>query len=102
MTGPSELDGLRVNHGALDHAAEQMKATVDRIDNRLNQLEGELAPLASQWSGHQRNAYYEAKHQWDWAIQEMKHLLDRSHATVYDSNDQYRAVDLRGAGRFGG
>ena len=100
MTGPSELDGLRVNHAALDTAASEMHRTVGRIDARLNQLEGELAPLRSQWSGHAKESYDVAKAQWDWAIREMRDLLDKSHATVYQSNDEYRAVDQRGANRF--
>ena len=36
----------------------------------------------------------------DWAIQEMKDLLDDTSATVYQSNAEYRAADMRGARSF--
>lgn len=94
------LDGLRVNHGALNLAAENMHATVTAMDNRLNQLEADLTPLVTSWSGDQQEAYRVAKAAWDWAMQEMKDLLDQSKQSVYTSNDEYMAADKRGAARF--
>ncbi len=94
------LDGIRVQHGALDTAAQDMYKTVQDIDNRMNQLESDLEPLRSSWAGGQQQAYTEAKAKWDWAIQEMRDLLDESHKTVFQSNEEYRQADLRGANRF--
>lgn len=94
------LDGLRVQHAGLDQAAEDMYATVKRMDERLNRLERELAPLRSDWSGSQQQAYDVAKRQWDDAMQEMRDLLDESRRTVYESNQEYRNADMRGAARF--
>ncbi len=94
------LDGIRVTHGALDQAAQDMYATVGKIDERMNQLESELEPLRSQWSGQAQTAYAQAKAKWDFAIQEMKDLLDESHKTVYQSNAEYAAADQRGAAMF--
>ncbi len=94
------LDGIRVQHGALDQAAADMFQTVKDIDDRMNRLESELEPLRSQWAGSQQEAYRAAKAKWDWAIQEMRDLLDESHRTVYQSNEEYRAADQRGAARF--
>lgn len=98
MTG--NLDGLRVQHGALDNAAADMYETVKKMDERLNRLETELEPLRSQWSGQQQESYRVAKAAWDWAMQEMRDLLDESHKTVYQSNAEYMAADMRGANRF--
>lgn len=94
------LDGLRVQHGALDQAATDMHQTVKDIDDRMNRLEAELEPLRSEWAGHAQVAYIHAKAQWDRAIKEMRDLLDESHRTVYHSNAEYQAVDRRGAARF--
>ncbi len=94
------LDGIRVQHGALDQAAADMYQTVKDIDDRMNRLESELEPLRSRWMGNQQTAYTVAKAKWDWAIQEMRDLLDESHRTVYQSNEEYRAADQRGAVRF--
>lgn len=96
----SNLDGIRVQHAALDQAAADMYQTVKDIDARMDRLERELAPLRSDWTGHAQQTYVAAKAKWDWAIQEMRDLLDESHRTVYQSNDDYRAADRRGAGAF--
>lgn len=94
------LDGIRVQHAALDQAAADMYQTVKDIDDRMNRLESELEPLRSDWAGSAQQAYTVAKAKWDWAIQEMRDLLDESHRTVYQSNADYAAADSRGAARF--
>lgn len=94
------LDGLRVNHGELDAAAAQMYDTVKKMDNSLNDLENDIAGKVATWSGAQQEAYRTSKAAWDWAMQEMRDLLDESHKTVYQSNADYMSADKRGADRF--
>lgn len=95
------LDGLRVNHGGLDQAAQDLHATVRRIDDRMDRLEGELAPLRSDWSGRAQEAYVEAKAAWDGALSAMRDLLDETSRAVHQANADYRAADQRGAHGFG-
>lgn len=94
------LDGIRVNHAALDQAAQDMHRAVKEIDDRMDLLESELQPLRNDWSGSAQATYTQAKAAWDAAINEMKDLLDRSSRTVYESNAQYAATDKRGADYF--
>lgn len=94
------LDGLRVNHSELEAAAQNMYSTVQKMEETLNNLENDIAPKVATWSGDQQDAYRTSKAAWDYAINELKDLLDQSHQTVYQSNDEYRAADKRGAGRF--
>ena len=94
------LDGLRVNHAGLDTAAEDLSTAVKAIDDRLNRLEGELAPLRSDWTGNAQNAYEVAKAKWDGAMQDMKSLLADTSNTVHQSNAEYKAADQRGAASF--
>ena len=94
------IDGLRVNHAGLDLAAEDLRGAVKKIDDRMNRLESELAPLRSDWSGQAQQAYLTAKAKWDTALQEMRNLLDDTSRTVQHSNAEYRAADLRGAQSF--
>ena len=96
----TNLDGLRVQHGALDQAAADMFQTVKDIDDRMNRLEGDLAPLQSDWSGNAQAAYNTAKTKWDTAIAEMMQLLNDTGRTVGDSNVEYHAADMRGANSF--
>ena len=94
------LDGLRVNHAGLDTAAQDLRATVRQIDDRMNRLESELAPLRSDWTGRAQASYTEARARWDKAIQEMRDLLDQTSSSVHRSNADYRAADQRGAAAF--
>ena len=96
------LDGIRVNHAALDQAAADMQQAVKDIDDRLNRLEAELQPLRNDWAGNAQQSYVIAKGKWDTAIQEMKDLLKETHVSVTNSNSEYKAADARGAAQFGG
>jgi WXG100 family type VII secretion target len=95
-----DLDGLRVEHAALDGAAADMHAIVGQMDERLDRLQADLAPLRAQWAGAQQEAYHHAKAQWDGAIHRIRDLLDESHRAVSASNADYAAADNRGAARF--
>lgn len=94
------LDGLRVNHAGLDTVADDLAQAVARIDERLDRLESELAPLRSDWTGDAQQSYLRAKATWDRAMQEMKGLLHETSTTVVQSNADYRAADRRGAAAF--
>lgn len=94
------MGALRVNHAGLDTAAQDLSRAVQQIDDRLNRLESELAPLRSDWTGNAQLAYQAAKAKWDAAMQEMKALLADTSATVTQSNQEYMAADQRGAASF--
>jgi 6 kDa early secretory antigenic target len=94
------FDGLRVDHAGLETAADDLRRTVSDIDERLNRLEQELAPLRSNWSGNAQQAYLGAKARWDRAMGEMRDLLDETGRTVLQSNAEYHAADQRGAASF--
>ena len=96
------LDGLRVNHAGLDTAAQDLYTAVKEIDDRMNRLENELAPLRSDWTGNAQASYHAAKARWDAAISEMRNLLDQTSQTVHQSNADYKAADQRGAAAFDG
>jgi len=93
---------LRVNHGGLDAASQDLAAAVKAIDDRLDRLESELAPLRGDWSGQAQQAYTVAKAQWDHAMADMRVILAQTSANVAQSNADYLDADRRGAGSFGG
>ena len=94
------MDGIRVNHAGLAQGADDLYRTVKQIDDRLNRLESELAPLRSVWTGNAQQPYTTAKAKWDNAILEMRNLLDETGRTVQQSNVDYKAADARGAAAF--
>lgn len=97
-----DMNGLRIVHPGLDQAAADLLAGVRQIDERLDRLEAELAPLRHDWSGDAQVAYVTAKATWDRALAEMRDLLADSGRAVEVANADYRAADQRGAQRFGG
>ncbi|WP_205472654.1 WXG100 family type VII secretion target [Nocardioides sp. SYSU D00038] len=100
MTDFNALDGILVQHAGLDQAGADLHQMVKDIDDRMNRLESELQPLRHEWHGEAQNAYTAAKAKWDWAILQMRNLLDETGQTVYQSNSEYRAADVRGANQF--
>jgi 6 kDa early secretory antigenic target len=100
MTFDGKLDGLRVDHAALDNAAVGVKRVVDKIDRVLDDLIGDLTPLVNQWDGETKQAFAEMKQTWDFAMTEMKDLLDKAGQGVHQSNAEFRAVDLKNAANF--
>ncbi len=94
------FDGIKVEHGKLDTGSADVIAAAKDIEARLNTLEDELKPLASDWTGAAKEAYREAKETWDKAITDMIILLNQAGQNVDSSNQEYKAADARGAGRF--
>ena len=94
------FDGIKVEHGKLDTGSADVIAAAKDIEARLNTLEDELKPLASDWTGVAKEAYHEAKTTWDKAITDMITLLDQAGRNVETSNNEYKSADSRGAGRF--
>ena len=94
------FDGIKVEHGKLDQGSADVMAAAKDIQTRLDTLEDELKPLASDWTGAAKEAYREAKATWDKAIADMIVLLEQASANVDTSNQEYKAADARGAGRF--
>ena len=94
------FNGLLVTHTALEQAQEDIRQAVQAIDDRLNRLETELAPLRSEWSGQARDAYATSKAKWDNAILEMRALLNDTGATVGTSNAEYFKTDNAAAAGF--
>ena len=100
MSGNLEADLLLVDHGQLSTAIDQMYTTVKKLQGTLNTLDQNIAPIAAHWTGQGKDFWTESKGRWDWAMQEMANLLDGNSQTLYESNQQYQAVDRKGADMF--
>jgi early secretory antigenic target protein ESAT-6 len=94
------FDGLLVDHAALDQAAQDLSNAVRDIDARMNQLEDELRPLQSDWTGRAKDQYAISQQRWNTAIYEMLSVLGQTSTSVTQSNADYISADQRGAQSF--
>jgi 6 kDa early secretory antigenic target len=78
---------FKVEFGALQQAAGDIKTGANNIDSKLSQMDQSLAPLRSDWTGGASEAYVQAKAQWTQAITDMKMLL-ADIGTAVDSSQQ--------------
>lgn len=94
------FDGIRVDHAALTQASGDLRGSANRIRARLDELDQDLKPLSQRWSGEARASHDAARSEWQRAMAEMLALLEQVSTAVTESNQAYRAADLRGAERF--
>lgn len=88
MTG----NGITVGFSALDTAASDISTGANGIGETLDNLERKLQALEADWDGDAKDAYRDAKAQWNGALNDMKLLLGQIGTTVSSSNDAYRDV----------
>ncbi len=94
---------LRINHGQMLAAAENLKNAAKRIDIRLNELENFVQnEVARGWTGEQYDAYLIAKKDWDVTIQSMRSHLELQSGQVEATNQQFIMTDRMRAAAIGG
>jgi early secretory antigenic target protein ESAT-6 len=93
---------LAVSFGGLDGIAGEIAAGVSKLEQRLNRLEQDLAPLKGDWTGEASIAYQQAKAKWDAAIQDLKTTLAQTGHAVTDSGADYKSTETKNAAAFGG
>ncbi len=91
---------MKVTFGALDTAAADIGARAGSIRSRLDQLDGELAPLRADWTGAASESYQRAKAEWTAAITDMQALLAEVGAKVSQSNADYQAAESQNQARW--
>jgi 6 kDa early secretory antigenic target len=91
---------LKVDFGALDAVATDIQASAGRLHARLDQLDGELVPLRSGWTGSASDAYQYAQSQWKAAISDMQALLLQLGGAVQASNHDYQAAERTNTARW--
>lgn len=81
--------GFKANFAALDTAASDIMNSGKQIESRLDELDRQLAPLRSDWTGAASEAYTHSKQQWTKAIQDMNLLLNDIGRAVSQSGSDY-------------
>lgn len=92
---------MKVNFGALDTASADIQNSANQVQGRLDQLDRELAPLRSDWTGSASEAYQVAKAQWTQAMVEMQQVLAQIGTAVGTSNQNYQSAERANTSRWG-
>ena len=66
---------IYVEHGRLEAAAGRLRTHKSTFDTILTQLEADLAPMVTTWSGEARDLYMVKKANWDAAAKDLTALL---------------------------
>lgn len=66
---------IYVEHGRIEAAAGRLRTHKTTFGAILSQLEGDLAPMITTWSGEARDLYMVKKANWDAAAKDLTALL---------------------------
>jgi 6 kDa early secretory antigenic target len=94
------LDGILVDHASMAALVGDMQAHTGQMQQRLDQLMTDLAPLAGSFEGRARDAHVRAQSRWNTLFEEVRGVLGQAASTVTTAHEGYRAADAFGAGLF--
>ncbi|REF36562.1 WXG100 family type VII secretion target [Thermasporomyces composti] len=86
-------DFTRWNAEALDQLQANLRLAYRGVEDETNDLERELEQKLAEWSGEAREAYWQAKAQWEKAIGELNDVLAQLGAAVENIRTNYTATE---------
>jgi ESAT-6 family protein len=81
---------ISVNHGQMDSAAGQVRATWGKLESQFEQLQGLVNRLSGAWRGDDQVAYQAAQKKWDSAAKDLNQGLSDIGKGVVTANDNFR------------
>ncbi|WBU38689.1 WXG100 family type VII secretion target [Homoserinibacter sp. YIM 151385] len=91
---------FKANFGGIAAASADIAGGASKIETALNDMDRQLAPLQSDWTGAAAESYQAAKAQWTQALSDMKILLQEIGQQVGRDGEDFQAADNRNAQRF--
>lgn len=89
---------LRVDPTVMNAATADLNATVNKMDQTLNELEQKVqAEIDRGWIGQAADSYRVSKSNWDRVIEELKLLLASNAVAVDAANVDFISADKRNA-----
>ena len=84
---------IHVQFESLAAGAQGIRNNYSRLTATLEQLESELAPMISSWSGGAQEAYLACKQQWEDAALTLAEVLNNIGTAVGAAHDNYTAAE---------
>lgn len=91
---------FKVNFGALDTAAADIQGGGRNLAARLEELDRQLAPLRSDWTGAASESYVQAKAKWSRSIEDMNNILAEMGRAVTNSRTGYDGAEKNNSNLF--
>jgi WXG100 family type VII secretion target len=86
-------DFTRWDPAALDQLQANLRLAYRGIEDETNDLEKSLEAKLANWDGGAKEAYWDAKRQWEKAIQELNQVLGQLGAAVQNIKDNYTETE---------
>jgi early secretory antigenic target protein ESAT-6 len=94
-------DGLLlVNFAALQQAGADIAKGISALQNQLDQLERDAAPLVQTWEGEAQQAYQARQAKWRAASQDLTQILQNIKGAVDHSAEEYLSTEKQATQRF--
>ncbi len=94
------MTDLLVNFDGLATIAMDIQSSAGRIETRLAQLDSDLRPLRSAWTGDAALAYERGRAEWTQAISDMKSMLSEVGRAVDHAQHEYLRTERRNQARW--
>ena len=91
---------MKVEYSTLDGHAADIRTAANQVEARLDQLQTELAPLRSDWTGAASESYQQAKAKWDAVMADIRALLLDIGVGVNTSNSEYQSTENTNTARW--
>lgn len=93
-------DYTKVDASTMATAIGDLKSAHSKVESDLTSLEHELQSSLSQWTGDAREAYTQAKAQWDAAADHMNQVIAVMGSTMQNITDNYASTERAVQGQW--
>ncbi len=96
------MSDFSVSYAGVGESAGQVKSAADEIKGELDALHGQVAKVASSWSGEAQAAYAVLQKDWAGRADDLHRVLHRIAGLMSDATHDYHHIDRTLANRFHG
>ncbi|WP_020574946.1 WXG100 family type VII secretion target [Actinopolymorpha alba] len=86
-------DLTRWNSQALIDLQTNLRLAYRGVEDETNDLESSLEGKLAEWEGDAKQAYWDAKAQWEQAIAELNQVLDQLGAAIGNVHENYTSTE---------
>jgi early secretory antigenic target protein ESAT-6 len=84
---------ISVSFESLASGQDSIKGVYTQLTATLDQLESDLQPMVSSWSGSAQESYLQCKKQWEEAAAALSIVLSQIGQAVGTANENYQAAE---------